>query len=172
MARIVHCHPGRTAYPYHIFTDLDFWDARKILAGLAIVRRNFGEDPPGSEFPTQVVAEEITKTQRKTIERRLQKALVSPPRHLIVEGILREGFFEFNPNDYYPRRWSRDRMFHFTMHRLPLDNAALNSPYQTVDVTWLGDKIRIEKVKRREKFDPPVRTKRDAAKRIRIPACF
>jgi hypothetical protein len=71
MARIIHCHPGRTAYGYHIFTDLDFWDARSIVGDLAIVRRNFGDEPPGDEFPTQVVAQEITRSVRGRVEERL-----------------------------------------------------------------------------------------------------
>ncbi len=172
MARIVHCHPGRTAYPFHIFTDLDFWDARKILGELASVRRNFGEDPPGDEFPTQVIVTEEGKTVRKLVEARIRRALISPPRHVVVEELLREGFFEFDPYRYYPGRWSRKRIMHFTMHRLPLENAALNSPYSTVKVDWVGDRIRVEKVKREAKHDPVVRTRQDAIRRIKIPACF
>ncbi|RJR17897.1 MAG: hypothetical protein C4582_12295 [Desulfobacteraceae bacterium] len=172
MARIIHCHPGRTTYAYHIFTDLDFWDARRIIKDLAFVRRNFGQDPPGSEFPTQVVAEDISRSDRGKLDKRLKKALVAPPRHIVVEGLLKDGFFEFDPLAYYPSHWSRKKIFHFTLHRLPLDNAALNSPYQTVLVEWKGDKIRIEKIKRKEKYDPLIRTKQDALQRIKVPACF
>jgi len=172
MARIVHCHPGRTSYAYHVFTDLDFWDARKIVGDLASVRRNFSQEPPGREFPTQVVSEDISRSKKTKLENRIKKALVSPPRHLVVEGLLNDGFFEFDPLDYYPGRWNRKRMMHFTMHRLPLDNAALNSPYQTVVVEWKGEKIRVEKAKRKEKCDPVIRTKEESRKRLKVPACF
>lgn len=76
MARIIHCHPGRTTYEYHIFTDLDFWDARHIIRDLAVVKRNFGEEPPGDEFPTQVVAEELSRSARAKIETRDRKSVV------------------------------------------------------------------------------------------------
>jgi hypothetical protein len=142
MARMIHCHPGRTTYPFHVFTDLDFWDARRILKDLAVVKRNFGEDPPGDEFPTQVVTEDATRSTRSKIEKRLKKALISPPRHVVVDAILQKGFFEFDPLDYYPGRWSREKMYRFTLHRMPLDNAALNSPYRTVRITWQGRKSR------------------------------
>ncbi len=172
MARIVHCHPGRTSYAYHVFTDLDFWDARKIVGDLASVRRNFSQDPPSREFPTQVVSEDISRSDRFRLEKRLKKALVSPPRHIVVEGILNEGFFEFDPLGYYPDRWSKKRILYFTIHRLPLDNAALSSPYQTVCVEWRDTKIRVEKVKRKEKYDPLILTKEESRKRLKVPACF
>jgi len=172
MARIILCHPGRTRYAYHVFTDLDFWDARRIIGGLAVVKRNFGEDPPGDEFPTQVVAEKITPSARAGVERRLKKALVSPPRHVIVDAILRDGFFEFDPRRYYPQRWTGERMLHFTIHRLPLDNAVLNSPYRTVKVTWREGKIRVERIRRKEKYDPVIRRGKEARQRMKIPGCF
>jgi hypothetical protein len=172
MARMIHCHPGRTTYSFHVFTDLDFWDARRILKNLAVVKRNFGQDPPGNEFPTQVVTEDETRSTRAKIEKRLKKALVSPPRHVVVDDILKDGFFEFDPLDYYPGHWSRERMFHFTLHRLPLDNAVLNSPFQTARVTWQGRKIRVERIKRKEKYDPVIHTKEEALKRMKIPGCF
>ena len=172
MARMVHCHPGRTTYPFHVFTDLDFWDARRIFKDLAAVRRNFGKEPPGDEFPTQLVSEDSSRSTRAKIEKRLKRALVSPPRHVIVDAIVKDGFFEFDPRRYYPGHWSREKMFRFTIHRLPLDNAALNSPYRTVHVTWRREKIRVERVKREEKYDPVIRTKEEALKRIKIPGCF
>ena len=172
MARIIHCHPGRTTYPFHVFTDLDFWDARRILKGLAVVKRNFGEDPPGREFPTQLVSEDVSRSTRSKIEKRLRKALISPPRHVVVDAILQQGFFEFYPLDYYPRRWSKEKMYRFTLHRLPLDNAALNSPYRTVHVSWQDGKIRVERVKRPQKVDPVIRTKEDAMRRLKAPGCF
>jgi hypothetical protein len=172
MARIIHCHPGRTTYGYHIFTDLDFWDARRVIRDLAVVKRNFGGEPPGDEFPTQVVAEDLARSTRAKIENRLKRARVSPPRHVIVDSILKDGFFEFDPLQYYPRHWSRERMFHFTVHRLPLDNATLNSPYRTVRITWTDGKIRVERIKRDEKYDPVVRSKKEALRRMKVPGCF
>lgn len=172
MARIIHCHPGRTRYGYHIFTDLDFWDARRVIGDLAVVKRNFSDEPHGDEFPTQIVAEKISPAARSGIERRLKKALVAPPRHVIVDGILKDGFFEFDPLRYYPRRWTREKMFHFTIHRLPLDNAVLNSPHRTVKVTWREGKIRVERIRREEKYDPVIRTKEEALRRMKVPGCF
>lgn len=172
MARIIHCHPGRTTYGYHIFTNLDFWDARRIIRGLAVVKRNFGDEPPGDEFPTQVVAEDLARSTRARIESRLKRALVSPPRHVIVDRLIMDGFFEFDPLDYFPKRWTREKMYHFAVHRLPLDSAALNSPYRTVRITWTDGKIRVERIKREEKYDPVIRTKKEALRRIRVPGCF
>jgi hypothetical protein len=172
MARIILCHPGRTAYGYHIFTDLDFWDARRIIKDLAVVKRNFGQDPPGDEFPTQIVAEAINGTHRARIEKRLKRAVVSPPRHVVVNEILTKGHFDFDPLNYYPSRWSKEKMRRFTIHRLPLDNATLNSPYRTVRVTWSEGKIRVERVQRDEKFDPVIRSKQESLRRKRVPGCF
>lgn len=172
MARIIHCHPGRTSYEFHIFTDLDFWDARRILLDLAVVKRNFGQEPPGDEFPTQVVAEEVTRSTRSKIEKRLHRAVVSPPRHVIVDRLIMNGFFEFDPLDYFPKRWTKEKMYHFAVHRLPLESAALNSPYRTVRITWCNEKIRVERVNREEKYDPVIRTKKEALRRIRVPGCF
>lgn len=172
MARIIHCHPGRSTYGYHLFTDLDFWDARRIIGDLAVVKRNFGDKPPGDEFPTQVVAEELTRSARAKIENRLRKALVSPPRHVIVDALLQNGAFEFDPLDYFPNRWTREKMFRFAVHRLPLDNAALNSPYRTVRITWTNGKIRVERIKREEKYDPVIRSKKEALRRMKVPGCF
>jgi hypothetical protein len=172
MARFIHCHPSQTEYDYHIYTDLDFWDARKILKDLALVKRNFGQDPPGDEYPTQVVAHELTKSARAKLEKRLKKAIVSPPRHVIVDRILKQEYFEFDPLAYYPSRWTRERMYHFTYLRLPLDSAILNSPYRTVRVSWIDGKIRIERVQREQKYDPVIQTKRDALRRRNVPSCF
>jgi hypothetical protein len=172
MAHVIHCHPSRTTYAYHVYTDLDFWDTRKILKDLAVVKRNFGRDPSGDDYPTQVVGEDLTRTAKGTIENRLRKAVSSPPRHVIVDGILKEGYYEFDPLKYYPRRWTRERMYHFTYHRLPLDSAILNSPYRTVRVSWTDGKIRVERVRREQKYDPVIRTKRDALRRRNVPSCF
>ena len=173
MARIIHCHPARTKYGYHIYTDLDFWDTRKILRDIASVRRNFSNDPPGDIFPTQVVANNINRATIKVIEKRLKKAVPSPPRHVIVHAMLFDGFFEFDPTTYYPSHWSRSRMMRFTYQRLPLEQSALCSPYKTIRISWTKEgKIRIERVQRKEKYDPIIRTKKDVIRYRFGPSCF
>ena len=97
---------------------------------------------------------------------------MSPPRHVIVDGLLKEGFFEFDPLQYYPRHWSKEKMFHFTIHRLPLDNAVLNSPYRTVRIAWTDGKIRVERIRRDTKYDPVIRNRKEALRRIKVPGCF
>lgn len=172
MARIVHCHPSQTEHEYHIYTDLDFWDTRKILGDLTVVKRNFGKDPSGDDYPTQVVGNDLPRSVKAKIEGRLGKAIVSPPRHVIVRSILSEGFFEFDPHAYFPARWPKSRMLHFTYHRLPLDQPSLNSAFKTVRVFWADRKIRVEQVQRTEKFDPVITTKKEALRRQRVPGCF
>ena len=172
MVKIIHCHPSKATNDYHIYTDLDFWDARLILKDLATVKRNFGTDPPGDEYPTQVVGDDLSRASKAMIEKRLKKAIVSPPRHVLVDGILKEGYFEFDPLHYYPKRWSRERMFNFTYRRLPLNSAILNSPYRTVRVSWRDEKIRIERIPREKKYDPVIETKQQALRRRNVPSCF
>ena len=79
MARIIYGHPGRINDDLNIYTDLDFWDARRILGDVAQVKRNFSRHPPGDEFPTRVMARAITRRAIQEIERRLRKAVPSPP---------------------------------------------------------------------------------------------
>jgi hypothetical protein len=172
VARIIHCHPSRTRYDYHVYTDLDFWDARRILKDLAIVKRNFGRDPSGDEFPTQVVGVDLPPSATRKIEKRLKKAVVSPPRHVIVRSMFSEGSVDFDPCEYYPSRWTQSRMLHFTYHRLPLEQSALNTVYQTVTLVWINGKIRVEKVRRKAKYDPVIRSKKEATRRLMVPACF
>lgn len=172
MAKILFCHPSRTTHGYHIYTDLDFWDAWRFLKDLAVVKRNFGHEPPGDDFPTQVVGDNLPRVTRDRIEARLKRAIVSPPRHVIVEAIIKDGWFEFDPFRTYPSRWSRTRMLHFTYRRLPLHQSALVSPYKTVQVSWIGNKIRVERIQRAEKHDPVIRTKREALHRLMVPSCF
>jgi hypothetical protein len=172
MARIIHCHPSRTRYDYHIYTDLDFWDARRILKDLALVKRNFGADPSGDDFPAQVVGLGLLPSDTRKIEKRLKKAVASPPRHVIVRSMLSEGAFEFDPFQYYPARWTPSRMLYFTFHRLPLEQAALSTAYQTVSLGWVQNKIRVERVQRKEKYDPVIRSKEEATRRLMVPACF
>jgi hypothetical protein len=172
MAKIIHCLPSKATNDYHIYTDLDFWDARLILKDRATVKRNFGNDPPGDEYPTQVVGDDLSRSSKALIEKRLKKAIVSPPRHVLVDGLLKEGYFEFDPLHYYPKRWSRERMFNFTYRRLPLNSAILNSPYRTVRVSWREGRIRIERIPREKKYDPVIETKRQALRRRNVPSCF
>jgi len=106
------------------------------------------------------------------IEKRLRKAVVSAPRHVIIRSILSEGFFEFDPFHYYPGRWSPSRMLHFTYTRLPLDQPSLNSAYKTIRLSWVDKKIRVEQIRRTEKYDPVIATRKEAARRQRVPGCF
>jgi hypothetical protein len=172
VARILYCHPVKTHYLFHIYTDLDFWDARRRLKGLALVKRNFGHDPSGDEFPTQVVGSDLSLKQKQEIERRLKKAIISPPRHVVVSAMLTHGFFEFDPAKYYPARWGRSKMIRFTYYRLPLEQTALNSPYKRVQLTWSGDSIRVEQVPRKEKYDPVIKSRKEAIRRLMVPSAF
>jgi len=172
MARIVYRHPYRADGDYQIYTDLDFWDARRILKDLAVAKRNFGNAPSGDEYPTLVQAQGLSQSGKKRIEQRLKRAIVSPPRHVIVRSMLANKSFEFDPTKYYPGRWSKSRMLHFTYRRLPLQQPALTTAYQTVKLSWIEGKIRVERVQRKEKYDPVVRNKKAAKRRIRVPSCF
>jgi hypothetical protein len=144
MARIIHNLKAWSEGRYRLYTDLDFWDARKILKGLAQVRRNFGESPAGDQFPTQVVVEEAGSHLRREIERRLVRAISSPPRHLIVQAIVLSGRFTFEWRKYYPVRWSPSRALFFTRKRLPLGQPVISSRYKWVELTIAGDMIVIE----------------------------
>ncbi len=173
MARIIYRHPRQSKYDYHIFTDLDFWDTRRILKNLVTVKRNFGSWPPGDEFPTQAVGVDLDRAVIKEVERRLSRAIVSPARHVIVQSMIFQGFFEFDPSSYYPERWSERLRLQFTYRRLPLDQAVLNNPYQTVRIRFVdGGKIRIDRIQRAEKFSPIIRTIKDAERRAHVPSCF
>lgn len=172
MARIIYRHPKQRNYDYHVFTDLDFWDARRILKDLVTVKRNFGEWPPGDEFPTQIVATGVPRKALKEVEHRLSRAIVSPARHVIVRSMVLQGFFEFNPADYYPERWPKSLKLHFTYHRLPLDQAVLSNSYQVARLSWVNELIRVERVQRTEKFDPVIRTSKEAQRHGRVPSCF
>ncbi|MEJ5366653.1 MAG: hypothetical protein WHS86_16280 [Desulfosoma sp.] len=172
MARIVYCHPAKTKYAVHLYTDLDFWDARKILGDLALVKRNFGESPPGDEFPTQVVREEASARILFLIKRRLHKAVPSPPRHVVVRSLLMDGYFEFDPSAYFPARWSQSLVERFLSFRLPVEHGVLNSPYNTYRLEWRGGLIRVIPEKRTEKHDPVIHTRRQARKHLIVPTCF
>ncbi len=172
MTRIIYSHPAKTGYDYHIYTDLDFWDTFRILRGLAEVRRNFGREPPGDEFPTQVLGIYLGVSARNKIERRLRRAVVSPPRHVIVRSMVQDGRFEFDPSRYYPERWTRSQMLHFTLRRLPLEQASLCTPHKTVQLSWVAGRIRIERVQRRAKYDPVIGTRQEARRRRFVPSCF
>lgn len=177
MARIVYCHPRQTHYDYHIFTDLDFWDTRRVLQDLVVeqritVKRNFGKHLDGDEFPTQVVADGLGRTVVKGLETRLAKAIISPPRHVIVRTMIYDGHFEFDPFAYYPKHWRRDQMLRFTHSRLPLQQSALCTQYKTVRVFWVGDRIRVEQVLREKEYNPVIRTLREHRRHFIVPSCF
>jgi hypothetical protein len=172
MARILYRHPSQTKHGYHVYTDLDFWDARRILGTLAAVRRNSGEQPSGDEFPTQVVGDDLEKGTTREIEKRLARAIVSPPRHVIVRSMVMEGWFEFDPLTYYPSRWSRKLMMQFTHHRLPLEQSSLCNPHQTVEISWNEGRIRVQRIQRDERHYPTIRTAEEAEQRLRVPSCF
>ncbi|MGQ9797664.1 hypothetical protein [Desulfosoma sp.] len=172
MARIVYCHPAKTKYGLHLYTDLDFWDARKILRDVALVKRNFGDSPPGDEFPSQVVREDASPRVHALIKRRLLKAIPAPPRHVVVRSLLIDGFYEFEPWRYFPRRWPSSLIEHFLSYRLPVDHGVLNSPYNTYRLEWHGNTVRVVPEKRPQKHDPVIQTRRQARRHLLVPTCF
>lgn len=172
MARIIYGHPSRGSLHYHIFTDLDFWDARRILKDIVRPKRNFGTHPDGDEFPTQIMGMEWSPNEKKEVEARLKRAIPSPPRHIIVQSIVKYGFFEFDPIRYTPTRWSKSRILFFITKRLPMNQSALNSPHRTVRVSEVDGMIRIERIQRDEKFDPVIQTRKQAMDHRFGPSCF
>jgi hypothetical protein len=145
---------------------------RRIIRDLALVKRNFGPHPPGDEFPVQIVGSGLTRETEKEIEKRLGKAIVAPPRHVIINGIINKGRFEFDPGKYYPAHWTQSRMLHFTYFRLPLNQSVLNSPYNAARLCWVKGNICVEAVKRNRKHDPAINTRKEAVRRLRAPSCF
>lgn len=175
MAKIIYAHPKLKGYERHIFTDLDFWDARKVLRDLfdfLNVGRNFGTSPPGDEFPTQIIIREPRKNVIYKVENRLKKAIPSPPRHVVVRHMIFDGYFMFDPSKYYPQRWSKAKIEHFTWHRLPLDQTALCNPYETVVLEWCGSMLVVKRVKRPQKYDPKITTEKEERKWRFIPSAF
>ena len=172
VARIVYGHPRRGGFGYHIYTDLDFWDARRILKDLVAVRRNFGESPSGRLFPTHVALEAVDPVTARIIEHRLVKALASPPRHVVVEEFLERGRFECDPLAYCPARWSRSRMLRFFAHRLPIHQPPLATPHHEVRLVWAGERILAERIRRKRKYDPVISDAREARRRRFAPSCF
>ncbi|MFP3871112.1 MAG: hypothetical protein ACLFVT_09575 [Syntrophobacteria bacterium] len=144
MARIVHDLGSRAKRRYLLYTDLDFWDARRILKGLGRVKRNFGSSPPGDRFPTQVVVEDADSEVKRTIEKRLSRAIASPPRHLIVQSIIYWGRFEFDRRTYCPDRWSAARVLFFVRKRLPLHQPVIRSRYKWVEISLRGNTVAIQ----------------------------
>lgn len=172
MARLIYALRKPFNDLYHVYTDLDFWDARRILKGLAIVKRNFGKQPPGDKFPTQIVLEHPTSMAITEIEKRVKRAISSPPRHVVVSEMLDRGRFEFDPSRYYPSRWSPSQIVHFTTRRLPIHIPPLSTPYMTVRVTYEEGKVIVERIHRPFKYDPKITTKGEALRRLRVPLCF
>ncbi|MCX7823280.1 MAG: hypothetical protein N2260_07555 [Syntrophobacterales bacterium] len=175
MAKIIYAHPKLRGYDFHLFTDLDFWDARKVLKDLLeflSVRRNFGVAPPGDEFPTQIVIQEPTKEIVSKVENRLRKAIPSPPRHVVVRHMIFDGYFVFDPAKYYPKNWSKEKIEHFTWCRLPLDQTSLCNPYETVVFEWHEKILLVRRVKRSHKHDPKITSNREKRKWCFIPSAF
>ena len=144
MARIIYDLASKGKGLYHIYTDLDFWDSRRLLKGLAKVKRNFGNSPPGDKYPTQVVVEDMSQRVKGEIEKRLKRAIPSPPRHLIVQAIIFSGKFEFDRRQYYPDRWSANRVLFFTRKRLPMNQPVINSEYKWVELSISDNIITIQ----------------------------
>ena len=147
MARIVYNLASRGEGRYHIYTDLDFWDARAILKHLAKVKRNFGDSPPGDRYPTQVVVEDLSPRVKGEIEKRIRRSIPSPPRHLIVQSIIYSGKFEFDRRAYYPDRWSPTKALFFTRKRLPMNQPVISSTYKWVELSIRGNIITIQQHK-------------------------
>ncbi len=144
MARIIYDLASKGKGLYHIYTDLDFWDARGVLKDLAKVKRNFGKSPPGDQYPTQVVVKDLGSKVKRQIEKRLKRAIPSPPRHLIVRSIIFSGKFEFDRRKYYPDRWSPERVLFFTRKRLPMNQPVINSAYKWVKISISGNTVIIQ----------------------------
>ena len=144
MARIIYDLHSKGKGLYHIYTDLDFWDARAVLKGLAKVKRNFGNSPPGDRYPTQVVVEDLGQRVKREIEKRLKRAIPSPPRHLIVQSVIFSGKFEFDRRQYYPDRWSAGRVIFFTRKRLPMNQPVINSAYKWVELSIKDNIVTIQ----------------------------
>jgi hypothetical protein len=144
MARIIHDLKAWSEGRYRLYTDLDFWDARKILRSLSTIRRNFGESPSGDQYPTQVMVDGPSAQVRREIEKRLLRAIPSPPRHLIVQSIVLSGRFSFPWRRYYPARWSPSRALFFTRKRLPLNQPVISSRYRWVELSMVGETIVLE----------------------------
>jgi len=172
VARILHCHPQLGKAPYHVFTDLDFWDARRILIDLATVKRNFAGGPPGDRYPTQILAHTAHRSTVEAIEYRISRAVPSPPRHVVVEEVLQHGYYVFDPAMYFPGHWTKSRVIHFCGFRLPVHQPPLDTPFREVDLSWDGQMIRLERVRRKHKHDPVISDPREARRRRFAPSCF
>ena len=171
MARIIYDLASRGRGFYHIYTELDFWDARGVLRGLAKVKRNFGNSPPGDLYPTQVVVEDLSPRIKGEIEKRLKRSIPSPPRHLIVQSIIFSGKFEFDRRRYYPDKWSPGKVIFFTRKRLPMNQPVINSPYRWVELSVKGNTVTIEQRKGTRSEAPETAEKRGKREAFG-PACF
>ncbi|MGD9337891.1 MAG: hypothetical protein PVF76_11255 [Syntrophobacterales bacterium] len=171
MARIIYDLASKGKGFYHVYTDLDFWDARGVLKGLAKVKRNFGNSPPGDKFPTQVVVEDFSKRIKAEIEKRLKRAIPSPPRHLIVQSIIFSKKFEFDRRNYYPDRWSPAKVLFFTQKRLPINQPVIDSDYKWVELSIQGNTVTIQKHQGARPEETKTSSKKGKSKAYG-PACF
>ena len=171
MARIIYDLASRGKGFYHIYTDLDFWDARGVLKGLAKVKRNFGTSPPGDQYPTQVVVEDLSSRVKREIEKRLKRAIPSPPRHLIVQSIILTEKFEFDRRKYYPDRWSSAKVVFFTQKRLPTNQPVINSRYKWVELSINGNTVTIQQ-RKGVRPDAPEAAGKKGKHAAFGPACF
>jgi hypothetical protein len=89
------------------------------------------------------VVEDFSQGVRAEIEKRLKRAVASPPRHLIVQSIIFSGKFEFDRRKYYPDRWSAARVLFFTRKRLPVNQPVINSRYKWVDLSIENNTVTI-----------------------------
>jgi hypothetical protein len=171
MARIIYDLASKGKGLYHIYTDLDFWDARGVLKGLAKVKRNFGKSPPGDQYPTQVVVEDLSSRVKQEIEKRLRRAIPSPPRHLIVQSIIFSGKFAFDRRAYYPERWSVERVLFFTRKRLPMNQPVIDSAYKWVELSIDENTVTIQQHQgaRPEKIET---SEKQGKKETFGPTCF
>ncbi len=171
MARIIYDLASRGKGLYHIYTELDFWDAGGLLKGLAKFKRNFGNSPPGDAFPTQVVVEDLSRKVKREIEKRLKRAIPSPPRHLIVQSIIFSGKFAFDRRKYYPDRWSPAQVLFFTQKRLPMNQPAIKSRYKWVELSMHGHTVTIQQ-HQGARPDPAETSGQSSRPETHGPSCF
>ena len=48
----------------------------------------------------------------------------------------------------------------------------METPYKQVQISFVEGRIRVEQVRRKEKYDPVINDRRDAKRRRFVPGCF